>query len=83
LLCGEQLNSNLIVSDNFKINYHVLKTDYVNYAVVVSCFVPGKRVWILSRLKTLDQRHLDEAFAVLEANKMSPSLLTQSDQNCN
>lgn len=60
-------------------DYHVLSTDYENYAVLFTCtnafFVNAQNAWILSRKSILDDRYLEKAKATLDEQGISSSLL--------
>lgn len=67
--------------------YFVLKTDYDNYAIIVSCnsatgTVNDKNVWVLSRKTSLAQQFDAEILRTLSSNNVSSSALETTMQNC-
>lgn len=63
--------------------WNVLSTDYVNYAVTLSCVHGNDGYGILTRTPTIQPQSIPLAYAALEANNLSPLSLIQTTRvNC-
>ena len=73
-----------------EVTYHVLETDYDNYAVMFACrsgangFLHAKSVYVLGRTRELPSNILNEVYRVLDENNLSRSyLIVLNQKNCN
>ncbi|CRK89845.1 CLUMA_CG003614, isoform A [Clunio marinus] len=67
--------------------FHIISTDYENYAVVGACnkftgLYRGNNVWILSRTSYLDPRYLASALTDINNNGLSITYLKWTPQVC-
>ncbi|RNA42648.1 apolipo D [Brachionus plicatilis] len=82
------LSVNGLFNFNSEGNYHILKSDYDNYALVYSCkiylgFIKFDATWLLSRTQSLSEENTAELKKLLSDNGIDTRGFYKPDQSCN